>query len=129
MRISDWSSDVCSSDLRTQLAAHPLPVETGLGVETGKVLEVQALAIRRELRRADVLQVQQVVDLIRASRIDRAPSRLPQPGRRPMQDRQSCLNHHWCTRPRANMKNTRPPLRGVEHARESCKKRYTSNSS
>src|SRR3546814_1689657 len=97
MRISDWSSDVCSSDLsrrsfrvsadvrhqqtRTQLAAHPLPVETGLGVETGKVLEVQALAIRRELRRADVLQVQQVVDLIRASRIDRARCRQQQIGR------------------------------------------------
>src|SRR3546814_17668872 len=112
MRISDWSSDVCSSDLRTQLAAHPLPVETGLGVETGKVLEVQALAIRRELRRADFLQVQQVVDLIRASRIDRARCRPQQPGRGQSYAGQSCLTNDSDPRQRANMTHLGQPRPG-----------------
>src|SRR3546814_6176460 len=50
------SADVRHQQTRTQLAAHPLPVETGLGVETGKVLGVQALAIRRSEEHTSELQ-------------------------------------------------------------------------
>src|SRR3546814_13675004 len=44
MRISDWSSDVCSSDLG-QLAAHPLAVILPCGLEAGVIAGVQRLGV------------------------------------------------------------------------------------
>src|SRR3546814_17362389 len=42
MRISDWSSDVCSSDLRLPLAGEP---PLGAGLHPGGELEVDRLAV------------------------------------------------------------------------------------
>src|SRR3546814_13455698 len=61
MRISDWSSDVCSSDLRNRLGDHHVYAAGGLderrvelqvsGDEDGPTLAVEPVRIRRSYRR------------------------------------------------------------------------------
>src|SRR3546814_4544781 len=50
MRISDWSSDVCSSDLHRQPGAQ-LARERGLLLRDGDAHATDAVALRRELQR------------------------------------------------------------------------------
>src|SRR3546814_10076239 len=54
MRISDWSSDVCSSDLFLQLLAFGNKgADAGLGVETGNARAARAHAFRQRSLRAE----------------------------------------------------------------------------
>src|SRR3546814_4267596 len=68
MRISDWSSDVCSSDLGAERAGRPTR-----SLVAGKYLRAKARALRSSgPRGGSSSQVQHMVDLSRArDRLDR----------------------------------------------------------
>src|SRR3546814_4629356 len=54
MRISDWSSDVCSSDLRGRSHGHRVGADPGIGARAlggGEGLLEQAIELRSEERR------------------------------------------------------------------------------
>src|SRR3546814_5677778 len=48
MRISDWSSDVCSSDLENQCLPHPLPFGESLYRKVGMQRGVAAISKQRD---------------------------------------------------------------------------------
>src|SRR3546814_6294989 len=56
MRISDWSSDVCSSDLGALCPPHP-PPRAAAGDRRGRAVEPRGLSYARCRRRADRLEI------------------------------------------------------------------------
>src|SRR3546814_13577152 len=57
MRISDWSSDVCSSDLRRQ---HVEPLLLLAQLARVRMMHVEAIGAAVDLRRADLDQLEQI---------------------------------------------------------------------
>src|SRR3546814_6889756 len=77
MRISDWSSDVCSSDLARELGVgahrfldpqHLVPLRHAFGAREAADLELARVPAGREVRDGDILA------LARTRRDDRAPA-------------------------------------------------------
>src|SRR3546814_4054274 len=54
MRISDWSSDVCSSDLHMSLVANPSHLEAEDPVVLGKIRAIQTIANDLEAHKASL---------------------------------------------------------------------------
>src|SRR3546814_18077482 len=66
MRISDWSSDVCSSDLEAQRRGHGLfhYLPSALSLKDGRVYaRLQPLEVRREAGNHFTLGTPQTIDL------------------------------------------------------------------
>src|SRR3546814_2793299 len=78
MRISDWSSDVCSSDLDTQIAQLELALE-----------ELEGEAIVAAARRADPAEVD------RPSPVRALPAHLPREEQRIEPEQDSCTCPDW----------------------------------
>src|SRR3546814_18296372 len=63
MRISDWSSDVCSSDLRAQAQGDEVAAEV-LAVEARPALLVAVVRHQREVAVQQILQLERQVDTV-----------------------------------------------------------------
>src|SRR3546814_7810292 len=66
IRISDWSSDVCSSDLHAQRGLVPRPLERGVEVGAQRVLGVGGGHVQGERRRVGEVEDRQRGDFAAA---------------------------------------------------------------